>query len=91
MDYFKKCSKIGKNLQGSEIRRLFALSTQPGVISFAGGMPDPTLFPSVRISVIMEKLLKENGGRLLQYGPSRGTSDGIDAVRYLMRRRNMIT
>ena len=32
-------------LKGSEIRELMALTARPEVISFAGGMPAPELFP----------------------------------------------
>jgi 2-aminoadipate transaminase len=89
MDYLKKYSRLGTSLQGSEIRRLFSVSMQPDVISFAGGMPDPALFPSVRIAATVEKVLKEKGDRLLQYGPSRGTAEGIETVLYLLDRRNI--
>ena len=33
-------------LKGSEIRELLKLTAQPDIISFAGGMPAPELFPS---------------------------------------------
>ena len=33
-------------LKGSEIRALLALTAKPEVISFAGGMPAPELFPT---------------------------------------------
>ena len=32
-------------MQASEIRELLKLLDQPGIISFAGGIPDPALFP----------------------------------------------
>ena len=32
-------------LKGSEIRELLALTSKPDIISFAGGMPAPELFP----------------------------------------------
>ena len=32
-------------LKGSEIRELLKLTAQPDIISFAGGMPAPKLFP----------------------------------------------
>ena len=33
-------------LKGSEIRELLKLTAQPDIISFAGGIPDPALFPA---------------------------------------------
>ena len=32
-------------LKGSEIRELLKLTAQPDILSFAGGMPAPELFP----------------------------------------------
>ena len=32
-------------LQGSEIRELLKLTAKPDIISFAGGLPAPELFP----------------------------------------------
>lgn len=33
-------------MKASEIRELLKLLDQPGTISFAGGIPDPALFPA---------------------------------------------
>jgi DNA-binding transcriptional MocR family regulator len=33
-------------MRASEIRELLKLTDRPEVISFAGGIPDPTLFPA---------------------------------------------
>ena len=33
-------------MKASEIRELLKLLDQPGIISFAGGIPDPALFPA---------------------------------------------
>ena len=85
----EKLSQLGKSLQGSEIRRLFAISMRPGVISFAGGMPDPDSFPSAELAGVLQRITAENGSLLLQYGPSRGTQDGIDAARSLMEGRGI--
>ena len=37
-------------LKGSAIRELLALANKPEVLSFAGGMPAPELFPVDKIS-----------------------------------------
>ena len=34
-----------ERMRASEIRELLKLLEQPGIVSFAGGIPDPTLFP----------------------------------------------
>ena len=86
-----RLSFLGKNLQGSEIRRLFAVSMRPGVISFAGGMPDPASFPLEEFARILNSLTMQKGQSLLQYGPSRGTNEGIAAAISLMERRGITT
>ena len=35
-------------MKASEIRELLKLLDQPDIISFAGGIPDPSLFPHER-------------------------------------------
>ena len=40
-----KFAKRLDNLEGSAIRELLKLTQRPEVISFAGGMPAPELFP----------------------------------------------
>ncbi len=64
------------NVSGSAIRAIFALLKQPGMISFAGGNPSPDSFPSDEVAKIAEKLLREKGSTVLQYG---GTP-GIDSL-----------
>lgn len=92
MDQLKdKLSVLGQNLQGSEIRRLFAISMRPEIISFAGGLPDPDSFPSHRISDVIAKLLAEKGDIYLQYGASRGSQEGIAAAINRVSRRGIVT
>ena len=84
-----KYSIYGRNLQGSEIRRLLAISMKPGVISFAGGLPDPASFPSEEMADVLDRLLRERGSTLLQYGASRGSQEGIQAVLTRMLRQGI--
>src|SRR5215472_9089553 len=44
----------------------------PGVISFAGGMPDSTLFPTDAFRRVLNRVIREEGRELLQYYPARG-------------------
>ncbi|MFC1558092.1 PLP-dependent aminotransferase family protein [candidate division KSB1 bacterium] len=84
-----KYSTYGRNLQASEIRRLFAISIKPGVISFAGGLPDPASFPSDEMADVLDRLLRERGSTLLQYGASRGSQEGIQTVLKRMHRQGI--
>ncbi len=57
---------------GSEIRKIFALLADPQIISFAGGNPSPAAFPCGELSRISEKLIREKGAHVLQYGATKG-------------------
>ena len=59
-------------LKGSEIRELLKLTSQPDIISFAGGMPAPELFPVEQMMQASEAVLKENGRVALQYSSTEG-------------------
>ena len=54
-------------LKGSEIRELLKLTARPDIISFAGGMPAPELFPVEQMMEASVAVLKENGRAALQY------------------------
>jgi len=57
------------------IRQLLAVSKQPGIISFAGGLPNPKAFPVEDIREIVNKLMDENGPNTLQYGTTQGLEE----------------
>jgi DNA-binding transcriptional MocR family regulator len=61
-------------LQASEIRELLKLLDQPDIISFAGGIPDPDLFPVAEVREAYGDALgdKALAGRFLQYSISEG-------------------
>jgi DNA-binding transcriptional MocR family regulator len=60
------------NMRASEVRELLKLLDQPGIISFAGGIPDPALFPKDAIQDAYNAILNENAGAALQYSISEG-------------------
>jgi 2-aminoadipate transaminase len=45
----------------------------PGVISFAGGLPDPALFPKRQLTQAFISALQSNGATALQYGWPEGS------------------
>lgn len=60
-------------MKASEIRELLKLLDTPGMISFAGGIPDPTLFPAEKFRAAMNHLLSgTRAGQALQYSVSEG-------------------
>ena len=61
-----------KNVETSAIRELFKLLGKPGIVSFAGGFPDPALFDVEGIRLASEQVLAANPGAVLQYGATEG-------------------
>jgi hypothetical protein len=60
-------------MKASEIRELLKLLDQPGIISFAGGIPDPKLFPSDEFAKAYQAALgSESKDQALQYSISEG-------------------
>ena len=60
------------NVETSAIRELFKLLGKPGIISFAGGFPDPALFDVQGIRMASEQVLAGHPGAVLQYGATEG-------------------
>ena len=61
-----------QNVETSAIRELFKLLGRPGIISFAGGFPDPALFDVEGIRTASEWVLRHSPGPVLQYGATEG-------------------
>jgi len=64
-------SELASKMQPSPIRELFRMIEQPGMISFAGGLPDPDVFP-VEPFASCADVLTRDGRQVLQYGASEG-------------------
>ena len=65
-------SDLAMNLKASEIRELLKLTTMPEVISFAGGLPAPELFPTEQLKKVDDAVLTKEGREALQYGTTEG-------------------
>jgi 2-aminoadipate transaminase len=59
-------------IETSAIRELFKLLGKPGIISFAGGFPDPALFDVEGIREASQAVLANSPGPVLQYGATEG-------------------
>jgi len=66
--YAQRTQRMGRSV----IRELLKLTMQPDIISFAGGLPAPELFPVDRCQDAVCRLLDELGAQALQYGPTEG-------------------
>jgi len=63
-----------ERMRASEIRELLKLLDRPGIISFAGGIPDPALFPAEQARDAYAAVLSDpaSAGPALQYSVSEG-------------------
>jgi DNA-binding transcriptional MocR family regulator len=59
-------------IKASEIRELLKLTQRPEIISFAGGLPAPELFPIEAMEEALDYTMENQGQRALQYGPTEG-------------------
>jgi 2-aminoadipate transaminase len=66
-----RLSQPARSMRPSPIRELFAMISRPGMISFAGGLPDPAAFPVAEFAACAE-VLERDGREVLQYGASEG-------------------
>ena len=67
-------------IETSAIRELFKLLGKPGIISFAGGFPDPALFDAEGIRMSADAVLSNHPGPVLQYGATEGYQPLREAV-----------
>ncbi len=74
LNYEQFFSTNAKGMKKSEIRELLKLTQKPGIISFAGGLPAPDLFPVKEITDVTNFVLETSGKLALQYGPTEGNT-----------------
>lgn len=85
MDYNKLYSKAVKRSKASSIRELLKLISKPEIISFAGGLPDPGMFPKDEVAKIMQDVVSNSGKEALQYGTTEGQSCFKEALIKLLK------
>ena len=76
-------SKKAKLLRTSEIRELLKITMIPDMISFGGGLPNPSAFPIEIIHECIEKIFKKDIKNALQYG----TTEGLPSLRNTLAKR----
>lgn len=69
-----------QNLPSSFIRDILKVADQKDFISFAGGLPDPSLFPLKDLEESASAVFKNHGTKLLQYS----NSDGLKSLKQLI-------
>lgn len=61
-----------QRMGSSVIRELLKLTEQPDIISFAGGLPAPEVFPVKEFQEACNRVLTEHGAQALQYSTTEG-------------------
>jgi 2-aminoadipate transaminase len=72
MDWTERFAKRTATMKRSAIRELLKFGNRPGMISFAGGLPAPELFPIAEVESATQRVLREHGRKALQYGETEG-------------------
>ncbi len=71
----------------SAIRELLKLASDPEIIAFGGGFPDPELFPLDKMKRVFDAVLTTHGRKALQYA----TTEGLPSLREkLVTRMNRV-
>jgi len=65
-------AKRMERMQASTIREILKITKRPDIISFAGGLPAPELFPVEAFREALNQTLREDGASALQYDVTEG-------------------
>ena len=65
---------------GDGIAQVLAFLGVPGLISFAGGFPDPLTFPRERAATLRQEFASAGEVSAFQYAPTRGLAGPLDAL-----------
>ena len=81
-----------RDVASSPVREILALTQQPGVISFAGGLPAPELFDAPGLREAFAAALADDAyGRTLQYSTTEGDPALRAAIAARLRLRGLPT
>jgi len=75
------------SLRASEIREILKITQREEVLSFAGGLPAPELFPVEELKEISVRVLEEMGKEALQYSTTEGYKPLREKIAERMNRK----
>ncbi|MBE6719441.1 MAG: PLP-dependent aminotransferase family protein [Ruminococcaceae bacterium] len=79
-------------MKPSATREILKVTSQPGMIAFAGGSPAVQAFPTDAVAELSNKILTENPVSALVYGVSEGYQPLRDTLRnWLAEKENVVT
>ncbi len=70
--------------RASEVRELLKLTEGRKIISLAGGLPDPNVFPKKELAEIARDVILNRGDKALQYSPTAGVTEFREELRKFM-------
>ena len=76
-------------MKASEIREILKLTQQPEIISFAGGLPAPELFPVEHMEIVSKKVIQTLGREALQYSTTEGYNPLREHIANRMSKMNI--
>lgn len=76
-------------LEASAIREMFKLMGQADIISFAGGIPSPEVYPTSELAKISGEILENNGQFTLRYGVTEGYAPLLEQVVSINKKSNI--
>ncbi len=76
-------------IEASDIREILKLTEGRQVISLAGGLPDPRVFPREELAEITREIIEERGEAALQYSPTRGVTAFLEVLRGFLAQRGV--
>jgi len=77
--FARRMSRMGV----SQVREILKVTEQPEIISFAGGLPAPELFPVAAIAEAHRQVFAEEGPQAMQYS----TTEGVPQLRQWIAHR----
>jgi 2-aminoadipate transaminase len=80
MNWTKQFARRTAHMKRTAVREILKLTAQPDMISFAGGLPAPELFPVAEIERASASVLRTIGSRSLQYGETEGVGELRDWI-----------
>lgn len=83
-------SKRSGSVKASEIREMLKYTEKPEMISFAGGLPAPELFPVEEMKKVCDAVLSEQGQDAMQYSTTEGYKPLREYISKRMSRSGII-
>ena len=78
-------------MPSSAVREILKVAERPDVLSFAGGLPAPELFPVAAIAEAHARVLAEHGAEALQYSTTEGFTPLREWIVARLRQRGVTT